>query len=315
MKADIVIVNWNSGDQLRDCVDSLRAHGDGHVAQLIVVDNGSTDGSAEFAQGASDVDLVLLGHILGFGAACNLGAARGDADFVLFLNPDARLLDGTFSRMGAVADDPSKLGVGVFGARLVHEDGSTQRSCARFPYVISFLAASFGATRLFKSIGMHMDDWDHANTRSVDHVIGAFYLIRRGLFDRLGGFDERFFVYLEDLDLSRRVQNEGYEILYLADIIAYHKGGGVSEQVKAHRLFYSLRSRILYARKHFSVAGALAVAGSTLGPELLARGGHLALRRAWGEFGDLWRGYRMLWSWARQTGAGHRPSDWDRRTG
>ena len=85
--------------------------------------------------------------------------------------------------------------------------------------------------RLFRS---HvMTEWDHAASRRVDHVIGAFYLIRREVFEKLGGFDGRFFLYLEDLDLSCRVCGHGRHIMYLADARAYHKGGGVSEQAKA----------------------------------------------------------------------------------
>jgi GT2 family glycosyltransferase len=314
MKTDIVIVNWNSGDQLRECLDSVLAYGDGYVAQLIVVDNGSTDGSAAFAQGAYDVDLVLLGRNLGFGAACNLGAARGDAEFVLFLNPDAKLCADTLANVATFVTDSREDGA-TFGVQLLNDLGEVERSCSRFPTVLRDLVDSVGLSKLYPRLGMKMSEWDHQSSRDVDQVIGAFFLTRRNIFESLGGFDERFFVYFEEVDLSYRSRLAGFRSHYIAEAQAYHKGGGVSEQVKAHRLFYSLRSRILYARKHFSMAGALAVAGSTLGPELIARGGHLALRRAWGEFGDLWRGYRMLWSWAWRTGAGRRPSDWDRSAG
>ncbi|PTE19680.1 glycosyl transferase [Cereibacter changlensis JA139] len=248
--------------------------------------------------GDPNIDLVLLGENTGFASACNRGAARGSSSFVLFLNPDARLLEQTMSQIDGMTSDPSRVRVGVFGARLVHEDGSTQRSCARFPGAKNFVASSFGISRVLKLAGMHMHDWDHADTRLVDHVIGAFYLIRRELFERLGGFDERFFVYLEDLDLSLRVHNENYQVLYLADVVAFHKGGGVSERVKAHRLFYSLRSRIQYAFKHFSAVDAILVAASTLFVEPFSR---LVLAISHGslqEVIDLCRGYRMLLGWA-----------------
>lgn len=97
MKCDIVIVNWNSGKQLEDCVESIRIHHEEMVEKCIVVDNGSTDGSAVFLSNAEDVDIVLTGRNLGFGAACNLGATRGDSPFLLFLNPDTCLKKGSLS--------------------------------------------------------------------------------------------------------------------------------------------------------------------------------------------------------------------------
>ena len=107
-------------------------------------------------------------------------------------------------------------------------------------------------------------EWRHTSTRQVDHVIGAFYLVRRSLFDSLNGFDERFFVYLEDLDLSLRVHRAGWRCVYYTGAQAFHAGGGTSRQVKAARLFYALRSRLLYGFKHFSPPQAWIVLGVTL---------------------------------------------------
>lgn len=294
---DIIIVNWNSGPQLQACIDSIRAHGDGLVGRCIVVDNGSRDGSTDFLAGAEDVDLVMTGQNLGFGRACNLGGARGDSPYLLFLNPDAWLMPGSLRVPLEFMARPENRQVGISGIALVDETGKVQRSCARFPNAASMVMSSFGLNHLKPSIGTHMHDWNHAQTREVSHVIGAFYLIRRLLFEQLGGFDERFFVYLEDLDLSRRARLAGYSSYFLTEAKAFHEGGGVSSQVKAHRLFYSLRSRIQYARKHFSRAGALAVALATLIVEPFTRLGLLILKRRFQEIGDLRRGFGMLWAW------------------
>src|SRR5258708_40080093 len=102
-----------------------------------------------------------------------------------------------------------------------------------------------------------MSDCDYFDTRRVDVVTGAFLLVRRGIFEVLGGFDERFFVYLEDVDFLYRVGQAGWRCYYLAAARAYHRGGGCSEQAKAARLFYALRSRILYSYKHFGRASAI----------------------------------------------------------
>jgi hypothetical protein len=121
-----------------------------------------------------------------------------------------------------------------------------------------------GLDRIARMPSHLMEEWDHTTTRDVDHVMGAFYLVRRRLFEQLHGFDERFFVYLEDLDLSIRVRDAGYRIVFLAEARTFHKGGGSSERVKATRLFYSLHSRIQYGFKHFGRLPAAALLAGTL---------------------------------------------------
>ncbi len=111
-----------------------------------------------------------------------------------------------------------------------------------------------------------MKEWDHGSNREVDQVMGAFFLVRRKVFEAFGGFDERFFVYFEDVDISFRARKEGWRSVYLCEAQAFHKGGGSSEQVKAKRLFYVLRSRILYGFKHF---GFLPGTGLLLGTLLI----------------------------------------------
>jgi GT2 family glycosyltransferase len=142
-----------------------------------------------------------------------------------------------------------------------------------------------------------MAEWDHKQTRPVDHVIGAFFLVRRELFEALEGFDERFFVYLEDLDFSYRAYQSGWRSVYLGDVQAFHAGGGTSNQIKARRLFYSLRSRLLYSFKHFSWIGASAVLIATLLVEPLSRSVLALLRRSWPGLKETWAAYGMLWQW------------------
>jgi GT2 family glycosyltransferase len=130
--------------------------------------------------------------------------------------------------------------------------------------------------------GHVMSEWKHDESRDVDHVLGAFFLMRKQVFDDVHGFDERFFVYKEDLDLSLRAKKAGWRSHYLADVQAYHKGGGTSEQIKATRLFYSLRSRTQYSFKHFGWVSSTGLLATTLMLEPLARIGW-ALRRGSGQ--------------------------------
>jgi N-acetylglucosaminyl-diphospho-decaprenol L-rhamnosyltransferase len=294
-RIDIVLVNWNSGDQLAAALRSIAAHGDGLVASVVVVDNGSTDGSADLTVPGLPLAILKTGQNLGFGAACNLGAARGTAPFLLFLNPDAELKPGTLA--GAVAHLEADPAVGAVGVQLVDEGGGIHRHCARFPTWRAFVGQSLGLFRLgrgyFKPIPLL--EFDHRSSRQVDHVMGAFYCMRRALFEQLGGFDEAFFLYMEDLDLSKRIVDSGHRIDYRADLVAFHKQGGTSEQIKARRLAYILSSNIIYAWKHRPWGEAVAVSLVTLVGEPVSLIARFAVQ---GRLSDSWaamRGFGMLY--------------------
>ena len=296
----IVIVNWNSGDQLRTCIESIGKYNSGLMCDVVVVDNGSTDHSADFLVAHSEVTLIRSGSNLGFGRACNLGAAHENSEFLLFLNPDAALLPESLQTALAYLQDSENAQVGVCGVRLLDETNQVARSCARFPSPMGFAAHAVGLIRLFPQLGHFMAEWPHDQTREVDHVIGAFFFVRQSVFEQLGGFDERFFVYFEDVDFSYRARQAGWRSVYLAQAQAFHAGGGTSNQIKARRLFYSLRSRLLYAFKHFSVPSALLVLLTTLLVEPFTRTAFGLLRRSWPAVKETWSGYAMLWRWLPQ---------------
>jgi GT2 family glycosyltransferase len=192
---------------------------------------------------------------------------------------------------------PDTQDVGVCGVQLKDEHGEISRSCTRFPTVTGLLAHTVGLDHFIPKLGHFMREWDHASDRSVDHVIGAFYLIRRDIFDQLLGFDERFFVYLEDLDLSRRVKTNGWRVEFLSSVQAYHKGGGTSDKVKAMRLFYSQRSKIIYSYKHFGFFGATLILLSTFLLEPFSRTAISILRGSLSSIKETWVAYGLLISW------------------
>ncbi len=273
---DIVVVNWNAGPLLRACLGSIEgALGDSFELQrVVVVDNASTDDSLA-GLGALGLPLVVIANAenRGFGRACNQGARESRADYVLFLNPDTRLFEASLCEPIAHLERPENAEVGVCGVRLVDAHGRIARSCARFPTSATFAWMALGIDRLrpCARLGYRMSDWAHDATRDVDHVMGAFYLIRGPLFRDLGGFDEEYFVYFEDLDLSRRVRATGYRSRYLASASAYHLGGGTSRRIKARRLAYFLRGKLRYARKHGGGLGLAATALATFAVEPFAR--------------------------------------------
>lgn len=283
MSVQVVIVNWNAGPLLAACIGSIRLPAD-DVSKVVVVDNGSTDGSDRLASFAMPVEVIRTGRNLGFAAACNLGAAQSKAEFLLFLNPDTKLEPGTLAGVLAHMSMPAARDVGVCGIRLYGDDTVPQPHTTALP-----------TWRTIFNVDLFRTRFDHRSSRRVGHVIGAFYLIRRSVFEAVGGFDERFFVYLEDLDLSLRVGHAGWGIDYLAEAGAYHLGGGTSRQVKAHRLFYATRSRIIYAFKHFAGLRPWLVAAGTLAVEPAARVARALARGSAREAADSLRACGWLW--------------------
>ncbi len=294
---DIVIVNWNSGHHIVSCIESIKRFGSGLVANTIVVDNGSVDGSDRSVEKFEGVRLTRAGENLGFGRACNLGAKQARSQYLLFLNPDAELGADTLKNVFYFMEEEANSAIGICGVQLLDEESRVARSCARFPSVSGFAAHSIGLDKLFPRFGHRMSEWDHVCDRRVDQVIGAFFFVRRSIFEKLDGFDERFFVYFEEVDFSYRASLEGWFSAFLGTSKAYHSGGGTSNQVKAKRLFYSLRSRILYSFKHFSFFGASSVLFVTIFFEPISRSLLAVIRKSRAGLKETWYGYSMLWSW------------------
>lgn len=306
---DIVTVNWNAGEQLERCLASLAAACDGSftLQRVVVVDNASTDGSLERLAGLS-IPLTVIRNDTnrGFGAACNQGAEGSAADFLLFLNPDVYVTPE--SLRVPLAHLAIRADVGVASIQLRDGRGVVSRSCARLPTPGLFAARMLGLDVLLprRVPSLFLSEWDHLTTREVPHVIGAFYLIRRALFAELNGFDERFFVYLEDLDLSARVHERGLLVLYLADAHAEHTGGGTSDKVKPLRIAYSLHSRIRYGWKHFGCLSAAALTIGTLTIEPIPRLARALVMRRWREVLDTVLGFAHLWHLALRRRPAHR---------
>lgn len=268
---DIIIVNWNTGDALRTCLQSIADGTTGvELQRVALVDNASTDDSMALAAAiALPTTVIHNAANEGFGVACNQGAAGSAADYLLFLNPDTRLEPDTLARTLAFLEAPAQRTVGICGIRLLDDDGHASTSAARFPSPRIFFGEATGLGRVLPGLFPRhlLTARECAGTRDVDQVIGAYFVIRRALFEQLGGFDPRFFVYFEEVDLSLRAKLAGFRSVFFAGATAFHTGGLSSNQVKARRLFYTLRGRLLYASKHFSALRRGLVMAITFGVE------------------------------------------------
>jgi len=255
---DIVIVNWNAGPLLRRTLRSLARCPDAAAARVIVVDNASTDDSlTDLPDAPFTLRLIRNDTNRGFAAACNQGAAAGDAPFLLFLNPDMVVEPGALAATVAYMERPGHDHVAACGIQLVDEDGNVARTCSRSPRPFDVFGRTLLLDRFLpRLVRPHfLVEWDHAETRPVEQVIGAYLMVRRRVFEELHGFDERFFVYYEEVDLAVRTAAAGYQLHYLAHVRSTHTGTGTTDAIRATRQFYVSRSRLAYARKHFGAGG------------------------------------------------------------
>jgi GT2 family glycosyltransferase len=232
----------------------------------------------------------------GFAYACNQGAKVGRSEYILFLNPDFRLFPDSLEKTLRFLEGKPNEQVGILGIQLVDENGVIQRNVARFPTPDSLFYQMLGLDRQWphRFPSHFMTDWDHRESREVDQVTGAFYLVRRIVFEELKGFDEGFFMYFEDLDFAYRAKQAGWKSYYLADAQAVHYGGGASYQVKAKRLYYVMNSRVLYVAKHFGTPSAVEILLASLLVEFWVRLGWSFTNLSGHNFMEILRAYIMF---------------------
>jgi hypothetical protein len=268
----VIVVSFNTRDILRRCLARLAEQLPQVGGEAIVVDNASADGSAEMvAAEFPQVRLVRSTVNLGFAAGNNRGFALARGRYVVLLNPDAFVGDAALARAVAIMDRQPR--AGIAGGRLVDTAGRLQPSGRLFPslanefLVLSGLASRFPSSRLF---GRFDRTWsDPGQAAQVDWVPGAFTIIRREALADTGGFDERFFLYYEEVDLCRRAIAAGHEVWYRPEIDVTHIGGASSKTVShldfsssgSQLTLWQLRSALLYYRKHHGRLATLARAG------------------------------------------------------
>ena len=257
-RIDVIVVCWNDREKIVTALDSVFALDEvarnPSFANVVVSDNGSTDGSREMLREryAERVTIVENGANLGFGAACNRAFAKTSAPYVYLLNPDARLLPGALREIVAFLDEHPRCGIA--GSRIYNLDGTIQRDAVgEFDtWAGAFLRSSawgeFPLLRRYAN-GAGLRDWDYTSARRVDVVIGAALAIRREMLAEIGTFDERFFLYHEEVDLARRAADAKWETWFVPQSEAVHEGRGSargSYDVEARKQ----RSRRAYWLKH-----------------------------------------------------------------
>lgn len=293
---DIIIVNWNSGDYLKKCVSSIfSGNNENYINTVFVIDNNSTDSSASNIEVNKRIKVIKNKVNIGFSRASNQGFKLCTSSYILLLNPDTQLLYNTISDCVIFMNADSK--TDILGCQLLNDKGKITYSCSRFPSPLGILSDSLGLSKIAPSIfrpGIIMTDFDHKESRYVDQLMGAFMFMRKSIFEKIGYFDERFFVYYEEVDFSKRLAQKGGTSFFNSDIKAIHSGEGTTSSVKGFRLFLNLRSRLQYAKKHFNFPGYCCVWVSTFFIEPMTRSFFLLFSGKISEIPDLFKGYKLL---------------------
>ena len=277
-----VVVNYDAGEALLGCVASLRQAA---VEEIVVVDNASSDGSLErLAAADRQVVLVPAGANLGYGRAANLGAGRRSSEYVLVSNPDLVLGEDAVKILLAELD--AHPDVAAVGPRILDSAGATYPSARAFPNLRDAIGHAFiGLFLPHNSFSRRyrLDAADPAERREVDWLSGAFLMVRRVAFESVGGFDEGYFMYVEDLDLCWRLHRAGWLVRYVPDAVVVHSQGLSAARHPAKMLIAHHRSTWRFATRRARGAerALLPIMGAGLMLRLvLALGRELARQRS-----------------------------------
>lgn len=239
MKFSIILVNYNTKKLLKDCIDSLIFNIKDVNYEIIVVDNNSTDGSIEMLENkyVNKIRLIKNNKNLGFGIANNLGAKIARGEYLFFLNSDIIAKEDILSGLAKIFE--SRPEIGILAPRLILPDGSEQKfAFGNFPSLAGLI------------LGKIKKDTAEKKYVKIDWVSGAALAIRKNLFDQVGGFDENFFMYFEDMDLCKRIGEAGYKIEVLPSVQVVHLGGrSIQKDGVRKKIYYE--SQDYFYKKHY----------------------------------------------------------------
>jgi GT2 family glycosyltransferase len=239
MDLSIIIVSWNVRDLLEKCLSSIfnNVHNINYACpagakricgEVFVVDNASADHTAEMVlQKFPQVNLIRSAKNLGFAGGNNLAIREAKGKYILLLNPDTEILDGAAEKMIEFME--TRPDAGISGCQILNPDKTLQPSVRRFPNIIDQLLIFLKFTHFLPNIGplkrYFAADFDYTRPSEVDQIMGAFFMVRREVFDKIGLLDEKFYLWFEEVDFCRRAKNSGYKIMYNPGAQIIHYGG------------------------------------------------------------------------------------------
>lgn len=274
-RADVILVSWNDRENVAVALDSVyslsEVRADPGLVEVVISDNGSADGTlAMLRERYPDRVRVIENRAnLGFGAGVNRALLQTASPYVFLLNPDATVKDGCLTELIAFMERHPNCAIA--GPKIFEDDGRIAQSCGEFDtWAGAFLRSSaWGELPIFAPFanGAGLRGWDYQSERRVDLVIGAALLLRRSAIEKLGAFDERYFMYHEEIDLAKRVADAGYESWFVPQARATHSGQGSSGGKSVERM--KRQSRRKYWTKHHGLAWYYALSAALIGRYLV----------------------------------------------
>ncbi|MFQ6133493.1 MAG: glycosyltransferase family 2 protein [Armatimonadota bacterium] len=278
MDLSVCLVNWNTRDHLARCLTALRGELTGLDAEVLVVDNASTDGSADLVRSQfPQVTLIANRENLYYSAANNQALTRAQGEFVLLLNPDVELRPRAVAAMLRVLRE--REAAGAVACRLLLPDGSIQLSCRSFPTPAVLAWEALGLSRLFprsRRFGAYrMSCWDYDDTRQVDQPMASCLMLRKRALDEVGHFDEGFPMFFNDVDLCYRLKAAGWEVYFTPEGEALHHHAASTSQVWPEMVRQSNQGLLRFYRKHYR--GRISRPAYAVGVLLIRLGGAVRL--------------------------------------
>jgi len=253
MRLSIVVVTWNCRKYVQEFFGSLAYLFNDPSVEIIVADNASTDGTPELiAQSFPSINLIRNSGNLGFAKGNNIALERCSGEYIALINPDVKVLPGCIERMMETLQ--SHPDIGLLGPRMLERDALVHRSTMRFPTVWNCFCNAVALDIVFSRFrffsGYLMRDFQFDKTTEVEILNGWFWMTRRKALLEVGGLDERFFMYGEDMDWSRRFKNAKWKNVYLAEASSIHYGGGSSSNSPVRFYIEKHRANFQYFEKH-----------------------------------------------------------------
>jgi len=247
--ACIIIVSWNTKEYLLHCLESIFQKRESIPAEVVVVDNGSRDGSGEAVKRLFPaLRLIENDSNLGFSKAANQGLRKSSGRYALLLNPDTKVKEGAIERLISFMDAHPE--AGAAGVQLLNSDGSKQNSVANFPSLASELLNKSLLRWMFPK-RFPGKGTTYSEPIEVDSVIGAFMIVRREAMERVGLLDEDYFLFLEETDWCYRMKKAGWKVYHLPGAEIYHFQGKSAEAEKKRAKVEYYRSRYLFFKKNW----------------------------------------------------------------
>jgi hypothetical protein len=271
MDLSIIIVNWNTGKLLSQCLNSIFNSETKHSYEVFVVDNASTDKSIQLdSKNYPKVNFIVNSHNIGFAAANNQAIKKAKGEFILLLNPDTIVQkDNIEKTLSYLMNDKNNGDVGILGCSLYHPSGELQRSIQTFPTIIKGFLVAAGlniishrsalgkaiAKRIFKYFPKNLGtiNWQrYKKNCNVDSVLGAYFLIRKSVVYNIGMLDENFFMFGEEMEFALRAKKVGWNTRFYANAAIIHYGNRSIKKISNEMYLELARSLIYFCQKHRS---------------------------------------------------------------